>query len=183
MKYLLVGAVLFVTNLLWAAQRYPATGMVLTVDQPHKSFVVSCQSIPGFMEAMTMPFDVRQTAELQGVAPGMTVEFMLVVDRSTSYAEHIQIRRYESVEQDPLIARQLKLLTRIANPSAATVKVLTDGQKVPDFTLLDQNRHPLSLSEFAGKVIALNFIYTSCALPNFCYRITNNFGVLQRRFK
>ena len=33
------------------------------------------------------------------------------------------------------------------------------------------------------KVVALNFIYTSCALPNFCYRSANNFGVLQRRFK
>jgi protein SCO1 len=41
----------------------------------------------------------------------------------------------------------------------------------------------VSLSQYAGKVIALNFIYTSCALPNFCYRSSNNFGVLQRRFK
>jgi protein SCO1 len=31
--------------------------------------------------------------------------------------------------------------------------------------------------------VALNFIYTSCALPNFCCRISNNLGVLQRRFK
>jgi len=33
------------------------------------------------------------------------------------------------------------------------------------------------------KVVAINFIYTSCALPNFCLRIANNFGVLQKRFK
>jgi protein SCO1/2 len=31
--------------------------------------------------------------------------------------------------------------------------------------------------------VAVNFIYTSCALPNFCFRNTNTFGVLQRRFK
>lgn len=29
----------------------------------------------------------------------------------------------------------------------------------------------------------MNFIFTSCSLSNFCYRISNNFGVLQRRFK
>src|SRR4030095_16077080 len=34
-----------------------------------------------------------------------------------------------------------------------------------------------------GKVVAINFIYTSCSLPNFCLRIANNFGVLQQRFK
>jgi protein SCO1/2 len=157
--------------------------MVLKVDQPHKTFVVSCDAIPGFMEAMTMPFNVRQPADLEGIMPGMTVEFTLVVDQESSYAEHMTIRRYESVQQDPLIARQLKLLNRIANPSSSTVKALAPGQAVPDFTLLDQQRHFITLSKFAGKVVAINFIYTSCALPNFCYRITNNFGVLQKRFQ
>ena len=32
-------------------------------------------------------------------------------------------------------------------------------------------------------MVALNFIYTSCALPQFCYRIANHFGVVQRRFR
>ena len=30
---------------------------------------------------------------------------------------------------------------------------------------------------------AINFVYTNCALPQFCFRIANHFGVLQRRFK
>jgi protein SCO1/2 len=40
----------------------------------------------------------------------------------------------------------------------------------------------VALSDFRGKVVAINFIYTSCALPNFCLRLANNFGVLQKRF-
>jgi len=32
-------------------------------------------------------------------------------------------------------------------------------------------------------VLALNFIYTRCTLPNFCFRRTNNFGNIQKRFK
>ena len=40
----------------------------------------------------------------------------------------------------------------------------------------------LSLSDLRGKVVAVNFIYTSCALPNFCLRLANHFNVLQRRF-
>ena len=40
----------------------------------------------------------------------------------------------------------------------------------------------MKLSSFAGKVVAINFVYTRCALPQFCLRMTNTFGVLQKRF-
>ena len=40
----------------------------------------------------------------------------------------------------------------------------------------------MSLSALRGKVVVANFIYTSCALPNFCLRLANNFSVLQKRF-
>jgi protein SCO1/2 len=56
------------------------------------------------------------------------------------------------------------------------------GQLVPDFTLIDQARHTVTLAAFRGKVVAINFIYTNCALPQFCFRIANHFGVLERRF-
>jgi protein SCO1/2 len=135
------------------------------------------------MDAMTMPFDVRKAKELDGLAPGMIVDFTLVVEHDTSYAEQVHVRPYESVEQDPLTARRLKLLNHLSNPASLSSKPLAVGQAVPDFTLTDQNHQRITLSRYAGKVMALNFIYTSCALPNFCYRISNNFGVLQRRFK
>jgi protein SCO1/2 len=167
----------------WAGQSYSASGMVLHVDPAHKTLLVSCDSIPGFMEAMTMPFDVHDAKELDGLSPGMIVAFTLLVEPNSSYAQHIQVRPYESVEQDPLTARRLKLLSRINNPDASASKILAIGATVPDFTLIDQVHHRISLSQYAGKVVALNFIYTSCALPNFCYRSANNFGVLQRRFK
>ena len=161
----------------------PSAGMVLKVDQAHKTFTVSCQSIPGYMEAMIMPFEVREAKELDGLKPGMAVEFTLVVEKDSSHAEHVRIRRYESAEQDPLTARRLKFLNSISASSASSAKALAIGQSVPDFTLIDQVRHRVSLGQFSGKVVAINFIYTSCALPNFCFRMSNNFGVLQRRFK
>jgi protein SCO1/2 len=54
---------------------------------------------------------------------------------------------------------------------------------VPDFTLTDQVRKAVSLSQFRGKVVALNFIYTSCVLPQFCYRVANHFATVRNRFK
>jgi protein SCO1/2 len=157
------------------------TGMVLTVDSSRKTFTASIQAIPGLMRAMAMPFEVRDGKDLNGVVPGATVEFTLVVDSTSSHAERIRVVRYQSTEQDPLAASRLKLLTRIAG--SAPRKALNTGEAVPDFKLIDQRRRPVSLAELRGKVVALNFIYTSCALPNFCLRIANNFDVLQKRFK
>jgi protein SCO1/2 len=164
-----------------AAQEYSATGMVLKVDRARLTFTASIQAIPGFMAAMAMPFEVRQAKDLDGLVPGATVAFVLVVSGNMSYAERIRVERYQSTEQDPLAASRLRLLKQVAG--GAQIRTLPIGETVPDFKLIDQTRRPISLSALRGKVVAVNFIYTSCALPNFCLRIANNFGVLQKRFK
>ncbi len=165
-----------------AETRHTVRGLVLEVDAAHRRVVVSHEAIPDLMPAMTMPFELRQSKELAGLAAGMVVEFTLVVGKETSYAEGVRIVRYDSIEQDPLTARRLKLFRdrRAQQPSAAR---LTAGQSVPDFTLTDHLGRRVSLSQFRGKVVAINFIYTSCALPQFCYRMANHFNVVHRRFR
>jgi protein SCO1/2 len=183
MKRLLKLAVLLLLAVPSAwAQQYPVTGMVLTVDRSRNTFTASIREIPGFMAAMTMPFEVRQPTDLDGLAPGAAVEFTLVVGKKTSHAERIRIVRYQSTQADPLAASRLKQLNRIVSGSAAD-KALAVGDVVPDFRLIDQKRRPVAFADMRGKVVAINFIYTRCALPNFCLRIANNFGVLQKRFK
>ena len=162
-------------------QEYPVTGMVLKVDRTRLMFTASIEEIPGFMVAMAMPFEVRQRKDLDGLAPGAAVEFTLLVQGNSSYAERIRVVRYESTEQDPLAASRLKLLRDVAGGGPR--KELALGETVPDFKLIDQMRRRTSLAELRGKVVAINFIYTSCPLPNFCLRIANNFGVLQKRFR
>jgi len=153
----------------------------LKLDLAQKTMVVSAGAIPGFMEAMTMPYSVHDAKDLDGLTPGTMIDFTLVVEKDSSYAEAIHVHSYQGLEPDPLTARRLKLLNQATNPSA--VKPLAIGDPVPDFTLTDQNRRRVTLSKFSGKVVALNFVYTRCALPNFCYRSSNNFGILQKRFK
>ena len=155
--------------------------MVLSIDRSRPAFIASIQEIPGLMRAMAMPFAVRRANELDGLVPGAAIEFVLVVDRTSSHAERIRIVRYQPVEQDPLAASRLALLTQIAG--ATPRRVLAVGETVPDFTLTNQAHRSIALSALRGKVVAINFIYTSCALPSFCLRIANNFGVLQKRFK
>ena len=77
---LLLMTLLLADSYLWAAQRYSAKGLVLKVDRSMRALVVSCQDIPGYMDAMVMPFTVREAKALDGLAPGMVVEFTLVVN-------------------------------------------------------------------------------------------------------
>ena len=172
---------LAVQSFVVAAQEYAVTGIVLDVDRSRNTFIASIRAIPGFMSAMAMPFEVRQRKDLDGLVPGTAVEFLFVVDRKSSHAQRIHIVQYHSVEQDPLAAGRLKLLTEMTG--AAPRKMLAIGETVPDFRLTNQQRRPVAFADLRGKVLAINFIYTSCALPDFCLRIANNFGVLQKRFK
>lgn len=176
---LVVAMAVAATRGISADTRYPVTGMVLTVDRARHTFTASIDAISGFMDAMTMPFTVQDDQELASLAPGAIVEFTLVVGTSASHAERVHVKRYESVEQDPLAARRLSLVTQIA--SGTLVNPVAVGAPVPDFKLIDQRRRPVTLSQFRGKVVAINFMYTTCQLPDFCLRIVNHFGVLQKR--
>jgi protein SCO1/2 len=111
------------------------------------------------------------------------VEFTLVVDNDTSFAEGLHVRPFESLELDPTQARRLKLIENASSAHPPSADVLHTGELVPDFRLTDQNQQAVSLAQFRGKIVALTFIYTRCPLPDYCVRLSNNFGVLQRRFK
>lgn len=160
--------------------RHAMRGMVLSVDAARRAVVVSHESVPNLMPAMTMPFEARNRRDIEGLVPGAIVSFSLVLSKESGYIEDVRVVRYESVEQDPLTARRLRLLQQITGTRATP---LAEGQAVPDFTLTDQSGARVSLSQFRGKVVALNFIYTSCVLPQFCYRVANHFGVIRDRFK
>lgn len=165
----------------WAAKQYPVTGLILKIDRPHQTLVVSHSAIPGFMEAMVMPFSVRDLKLLDGLEPSMLIDFTLVVEEDDSYAENIRVHSYQNLEQEPLLVRRLQLLENLDKTGPA-MKAVALGQPVSDFALTDQTKRRITLSQFANKVVAIAFIYTSCPLPNYCLRLTNNFGRLQKRF-
>jgi protein SCO1/2 len=105
-----------------------------------------------------------------------------VVGKSSSYITDVRVRQYQSQERDPAQARRLALLDEAMRPEAGRPPTLSIGQTTPDFSLLDQENHPVALSQFRGKVVAITFIYTRCPLPDYCLRLSSNFARLQKRF-
>jgi protein SCO1/2 len=176
-------ALLFVLALpAQSIRRYEVTGIVLTVDAPHRTVLVSHDPIPGYMDAMTMPYRVQNPRLLDNLKPGEKIEFTLVVGKTSSYISRVQVREYDSLERDPVQARRLKILDEAMRSKSDSLSTLSSGQTVPDFSLVDQTNRPVTLSEFRGKVVAITFIYTRCPLPDYCMRLSSNFARLQKRF-
>jgi protein SCO1 len=165
-----------------ASQKYAVTGLLLAADAEHHTITVSCKEIPGYMDAMVMSFPVHDASLPAGLQPGAVVEFTLVVDKRSSFAEALTVQPFESLELDPTEARRLKLVENATGANTPSADVLHIGDRVPDFRLNDQNRASVSLSQFTGKVAVLTFVYTRCPRPDYCLRLSNDFGILQRRF-
>src|SRR5450631_1001775 len=146
-------AVMLGTTHLRAVEEHNARGIVLSVDKAHKSLVVSCEAIPGYMQAMEMPFSVRDQASLAALKLGSTIEFRITEDGKLFYADHIQKSTAKNHEPEPMEAAGLTVLHRAMNPSAAT-KIIPEGSPVPDFALTDQAGQEIHLAQFQGKVVA-----------------------------
>ena len=164
-----------------APKRYEVTAMVLSVDRAHQTFTASCSEIAGYMPAMTMPFAVRDRKLLVGIERSQIIDFTLVVESNDSYAENIHLHSNQNFEDEAVRARRLALLDRLSWRSPA-VHIVQLGEQIPDFALTDQLGKRVALSQFRGKVVAMSFFYTSCVLPNYCFRLSNNLGQVRNRF-
>jgi protein SCO1/2 len=164
-----------------ALQEHAAKGIVLKVDFKQRAIVVSCDPIPGYMEAMEMPFAVADAKVLAGLTSGEMIRFTIVDHGKTLYAEKILPGAARNFESEPMEAGRLTALHRALDPSLAT-SIVKEGQPIPDFTLTDQAQKQVRLSALQGKVVALTFGYSRCPNPTYCYRLSNNLAIVERRF-
>lgn len=177
MKRLATIAALFLLGATLApAQEHPARGLVVEVDRGHHRLVVSCEAIPGYMDAMEMPFHVQGAGQLSALRPGSLIRFTIVEHGSSPLVKNIQ--PVANFEPEPAEAGALSALNA-AGKSSPPMEV---GEEVPDFTLNDQDNHAVSLSQFRGKVIALTFGYSRCPNPNYCLRLSRNLAEVGRQF-
>ena len=100
-RRLLASAFLLMATQLWAADQHSVQGILLKVNPASQSIVVSCDAIPGYMDAMVMPFIVRGQANLKSLVPGATVRFDMVESKNQSIAEHLRVVEVTNHESEP----------------------------------------------------------------------------------
>src|SRR2546423_9599548 len=69
---------------------FQVKGVVISVKPKEKSIEIKHEEIPGYMPAMTMPFDVRNTNELAGLQPGDSISFRMLVTDTEGWIDQIR---------------------------------------------------------------------------------------------
>jgi protein SCO1/2 len=150
---------------------HAARGVVIEVLPAEKKVTIKHDAIPGYMQGMTMPFDVKDTNELTGLEPGDPVSFRLIV--SGNYGWIDQIRKTGPKTNTPPLTGPFHL--------ARDVEPLNEGDLLPEYHFTNQLGQAISTAQFKGQALAITFLFTRCPFPNFCPLMANNFGETKKK--
>jgi protein SCO1/2 len=149
---------------------FQVKGIVKEVQPDGKTVVIQHETISNYMQAMTMPFEVKDASDLAGISAGDQISFRLVVTPKEGWIEGISKLRHS----ENLPSRSSVLVSHAVAP-------LDPGDPLPDGHFTNELDQPVNLSDYKGQVLALTFIFTSCPFPNFCPRMSLNFGEVQQK--
>jgi protein SCO1/2 len=156
---------------------YTLQGVVRSLAPESGRVLIRHRAIPGFMDAMTMPFQLADPAILESIHPGDEVEGTLRVVKEDGAVKEYQLL-------DVKVTKPAEPPTHVLDVSKGKVQIrqqprrLELGDPVPDFTMTGQDGNPLKLSDLRGKVVVLTFIYTRCPMPDFCPLMDRKFSEL-----
>jgi len=76
-----------------SVKRYNLTGRVVSIDKATHSINVDGDEVPGFMAAMTMPYQVKDGGILDKVAPGDRIKAEIVVGSEGAFLENVVVQK------------------------------------------------------------------------------------------
>jgi protein SCO1 len=82
-----------------AAKRYHLKGKVVSIDKQSKMANIDGEAIPGFMDAMTMPYSVKPESDLDKLKPGDAVTGEVVVQDERAWLENIAVTGHAAMEK------------------------------------------------------------------------------------
>jgi len=155
------------------AKTYEMRGQVLGVNRDKMEILVKHEKIEGLMDAMTMPWKVKEANMLDNIGPGDLITSEIVVDNNQG-----------------VVTKITKLGTAkpsVPAPAGATppgVKYLMPGDVVPNQAFVDQDGRARDFNSIRGdRPIAVTFIYTKCPIPTFCPAMDRQFAEAQALMK
>jgi len=147
---------------------YHLRGKVVGTNPATGEVTLNHEAIPGFMDAMTMPYKLKDSGILSELHPGdvLTADLLVSQDPNADVLlDHIVIVAQGKPDYRP----------------AVMFHVPAPGDAVPDFAMRNQDGRTIHLRQFLGQGLVITFIYTRCPLPDFCPRVTRNFALLEKQ--
>ena len=147
---------------------YKLRGKVVSTDAAKGEATLNHDAIPGFMDAMTMPYKLKDASILSELHPGdvITADVLVSADPNADYLiDHIVVVGQARPDYKPPVSYH----------------VPAPGDATPDFKLRNQDGRAIHLGQFKGKALLVTFIYTRCPSPEFCPRVTRNFAEVEKQ--
>lgn len=156
-------------------RQFHLKGVIQRVDRARSEITVAHDSVPGFMDAMTMTFPVRDDPQVVAIlAPGDKIEATLSLQGDQYWLEKILTKGFVPTPASAVASN--------APPGAVTPvpnRGIAVGDPVPDFALTDQTGATVRLSQMRGEPVAVTFLYTRCPIATACPMTTAKFSRLQ----
>lgn len=162
------GSVVHNTN----EQVFQVKGVVKAVRPRQKEIEIKHEAIPGYMPAMTMPFDVKDTNELIGLEPEQAISFRLTVTDTEGWVDNIKSL---GPAPEPIAPNSSP-----GQPVRA-VEPLQKGDPLPEYFLTNQFGEAMKTTQYKGQALAITFLFTRCPFPTFCPRLANDFAEVQQK--
>jgi protein SCO1/2 len=155
-------------------RHFDVRGVVRGISPDRTTLDIQHEDIPDYMPTMTMPFLVRDQKEIADLKLGDAISFRMTVTKKDFWIDRVKkVRREEVAVRDPKPK---------STPDSQSAR-LKEGDAMPAFSLMDQSGKPVSADTFRGQPLVLTFVFTRCAVPNFCPLMTSHFSELQNLIK
>jgi protein SCO1/2 len=148
-------------------------GKVVSTNAEVGEVMLDHEAVPGFMDAMIMPYKLVEPNILSELHPGDRITADVIVDQidadpaggfKNARLDHIVVVAQAKPDYKPTVQYHV--------PAA--------GDEVPDFALLNQSGKTIHMAQFKGRVLLMTFIYTRCPLADFCPRMSRNFAEIDQ---
>tara|TARA_B100000408_G_scaffold110619_1_gene87481 strand:- start:238 stop:1071 length:834 start_codon:yes stop_codon:yes gene_type:complete len=149
---------------------YPVRGTILEVRKESNEFLIHHDEIPGFMMAMTMPFKLADSLDINRFEVGDSLKFHLEMNENKTNAANFQLLGKGTLpETDDMWDDEYP--------------PLEIGQIFTNVTFLDLDSNDVSLSDSDGKFRLISYIFTRCPMPNMCPAVVTKNQYLAQVFK
>lgn len=155
------------------SKTFKIRGKIVAVDFAASKITLDHEAIPGFMDAMIMPYKVADPSIMSELHPGDRITADVIVDQ----IDADPAGGFKNARLDHIV------VTSQAKPDykpAVQYHVPAAGDQVPNFALLNQSGKTIHMDQFKGRVVLMTFIYTRCTLADFCPRMSRNFAEIDK---
>jgi protein SCO1/2 len=153
--------------------QYEVKGRVAGFSNTNTSIIIEHEKIEGYMDAMTMPFNVKDTSIITKLEVGLPIKFKYYVnleDRSSYIYDIEQLNEGSIATLGNIASKQ-----EYAFSNSQDSQYVQLGDILPKYDLIDQDGLEFSTKDLIGKKILLTFIYTNCPVPDYCPLMSFNF--------